>query len=275
MNEYHKHYDTNTIGKDYIIGDLHGMYNPLMDALKKLKFNKSTDRLFSVGDIIDRGPDSFKCANLVYEDWFHMTIGNHEQMMTNTMLHSNPGYYHMWMNNGGLWHIGESDRALEDLSHKFTHLPLVISVGTEINRFNIVHAELVLNNSLNSVSDKDIDEWTFGSNDMEDMTWGREMVNLREVRNSYDLQNSPHPHITFQGPELSPTYCGHSTVKQFPCRIEQQIYLDTGFSYSSVAKFPEEHPLTIACPQDDIVYQYRNVWKTLTHSPITDIKRYK
>jgi len=48
---------TNQAGKDYVIGDLHGCYELLERLLDAVGFDKSKDRLFSVGDLIDRGPD--------------------------------------------------------------------------------------------------------------------------------------------------------------------------------------------------------------------------
>ena len=52
---------TNALGKDYVVGDLHGCFDLLQRLLHEVEFNKVTDRLFSVGDLIDRGQDSFKC----------------------------------------------------------------------------------------------------------------------------------------------------------------------------------------------------------------------
>jgi serine/threonine protein phosphatase 1 len=72
----------NTVGKDYFVGDIHGCYEQLMEALVKIKFNPDVDRLISVGDLVDRGADSVKCLNLLKEPWFHAVSGNHEDMMT-------------------------------------------------------------------------------------------------------------------------------------------------------------------------------------------------
>ena len=47
----------NTQGRDFLIGDLHGYYQALMQALEEVAFDPDTDRLISVGDLIDRGPD--------------------------------------------------------------------------------------------------------------------------------------------------------------------------------------------------------------------------
>lgn len=76
---------TNSKGKDYIIGDLHGCYDLLMDKLGKVGFDEKKDRLFSVGDLIDRGPKSLECLSLVFEPWFFSVRGNHEQDMFDSM----------------------------------------------------------------------------------------------------------------------------------------------------------------------------------------------
>ena len=69
----------NTKGEDYIVSDIHGMYYKLLNKLDSFGFDFSKDRLFSVGDIIDRGPDSLKCVELLNEPWFFTVRGNHEQ----------------------------------------------------------------------------------------------------------------------------------------------------------------------------------------------------
>jgi serine/threonine protein phosphatase 1 len=277
ITKYHHHYEANTKGKDYIIGDLHGMYSPLMDALDKLKFDKSVDRLFSVGDVIDRGPNSLDCAKLVYEPWFYMTIGNHEQLMMFTLLNNCRSSYQTWMSNGGTWHLTEDEQQLYELADRFQTLPLIISVGEGKDRFNIVHAEVLKHSSDYSkfVCDDDIDNWNFNTREIEDMTWGREMITMRSSRYSHLLQELKDPSTKLQSDKLSTTYCGHSGVTQHPCKIEQQIFLDTSFSYSSIAREPEKFPLTIACPQDNCYYLYTNPWKTLIHYDNQNIKIYK
>lgn len=63
-----------------IIGDVHGYY----DALEKLisKIDLDTTKVFLVGDIIDRGPDSKKIYDLlINNDNFYAVKGNHELML--------------------------------------------------------------------------------------------------------------------------------------------------------------------------------------------------
>ena len=66
-------------GRDFVLGDLHGCLELLQIEMIKVGFNEETDRIFSVGDLVDRGPDSLKCLELVFEPWFHSVLGNHEE----------------------------------------------------------------------------------------------------------------------------------------------------------------------------------------------------
>ena len=62
-------FDKNTHGTDYIVGDIHGHYERLMSQLGELNFDFACDRLFCVGDLIDRGPDSSKAVS-----YTHLTL---------------------------------------------------------------------------------------------------------------------------------------------------------------------------------------------------------
>lgn len=49
----------NSLGRDFVVGDLHGYYAELMQALEQVSFDFTQDRLLAVGDLINRGPDSY------------------------------------------------------------------------------------------------------------------------------------------------------------------------------------------------------------------------
>lgn len=267
----HQHYSTNTSGRDFIVGDLQGCYTLLLDTLEKIQFDFNNDRLFAVGDLIDRGPESFDCANLIYKPWFKTSQGNHEQMMYMTILHNHPTYKQCWLSNGGLWHLSEDKQLLIDIAKRFETLPLIISVGEKENRFNIVHAELIPADHRSLISDSDIDNWTFNPNQIDNMLWGREIVNRKTGKLSDcigDITNNK------QSNELSPTFVGHSVVKFHPIQCEQQIYIDTGAVYSLHNPKPEQYPLTIASPQEQIFYIYTYPWKTVTKLPFNKMKKY-
>ena len=48
----------NIAGRDFAVGDIHGCFTELQRGLDAIGFNPNTDRLFSVGDLVDRGPES-------------------------------------------------------------------------------------------------------------------------------------------------------------------------------------------------------------------------
>ena len=48
----------------WLVGDLHGCFARLMAALRERKFDPYQDLLLSVGDLIDRGPQSADCLGL-------------------------------------------------------------------------------------------------------------------------------------------------------------------------------------------------------------------
>ncbi|WP_183132684.1 metallophosphoesterase, partial [Pseudomonas amygdali] len=52
-----KRFAENTVGRDFAVGDIHGHFTRLQVALDVAGFNPAVDRLFSVGDLVDRGPE--------------------------------------------------------------------------------------------------------------------------------------------------------------------------------------------------------------------------
>ena len=50
--------DPNPAGRDFVAGDVHGEFPTLERLLDQVGFETSRDRLFALGDLVDRGPDS-------------------------------------------------------------------------------------------------------------------------------------------------------------------------------------------------------------------------
>ena len=48
----------------YVVSDIHGQYEKLVKLLEVINLN-STDELYILGDIIDRGPEIVKVVDLV------------------------------------------------------------------------------------------------------------------------------------------------------------------------------------------------------------------
>ncbi len=64
----------------YAMSDIHGCWREYREALEKIAFSDA-DRLYIIGDIVDRGPDvSSVLEDVMSRDNVHVLAGNHEYM---------------------------------------------------------------------------------------------------------------------------------------------------------------------------------------------------
>lgn len=125
----------------WVVSDIHGCYQRLMDELKRRHFNPYEDLLISVGDMIDRGPDSVKSLQLINEKWFRAVRGNHEQMALDSLDNND---FSLWTMNGGLW-FRQLERDQQQLALSLLEachdLPHIIEI-TCVNGLNVIaHAD--------------------------------------------------------------------------------------------------------------------------------------
>lgn len=62
----------------WIVGDLQGCARELDDLLERVRFERGRDELWSVGDLINRGPDSLRTLEIWRDVGGRAVIGNHE-----------------------------------------------------------------------------------------------------------------------------------------------------------------------------------------------------
>ena len=141
----------NEKGRDLIVPDLHGSRDVLFMKLDQAKFDPSCDRVWCLGDLIDRGPQSFEVLQLLKEPWFKAIRGNHEDLLLSFQnLHDS--IYHSaesFIFNGGKWVYYLTDEQKQELHDEL--LPLVQSlpyIRTIVNsqnqiQFHMVHAEMM------------------------------------------------------------------------------------------------------------------------------------
>ncbi len=65
---------------DYVIGDIHGCFETLTALLERIKFDSRRDRLFLVGDLVNRGPGSLPVLRWAQGlgDRVTAVLGNHD-----------------------------------------------------------------------------------------------------------------------------------------------------------------------------------------------------
>lgn len=134
------HFNANKQGRDFAVGDIHGCFTALQQALDHISFNPAKDRLFSVGDLVDRGPESDQVLDWLDRPWFHAICGNHDFMIWRSAL-GNPYPEVNHLEHGGGW-LNELDQATQRrVGERLAALPLVIEVETSEGLIGLVHAD--------------------------------------------------------------------------------------------------------------------------------------
>jgi hypothetical protein len=125
-----ENFEKNDLGRDFVIGDIHGMLDAVYSFLESVNFDFDKDRLFSVGDLIDRGPKSYEVLKLNNEKWFFSILGNHEVMLlTNYLVYAKDWYSKL-----------DSAQKIECVEI-IKSLPLAIEIQSDVGNIGLVHAQ--------------------------------------------------------------------------------------------------------------------------------------
>ncbi len=90
----------------YAIGDIHGRLDLLQQALARIEHHAegNAHRIISLGDLVDRGPESRAVVDLMMRltdaDHFICLKGNHEEMMLRALRERGQAIY-FWTDYGG------------------------------------------------------------------------------------------------------------------------------------------------------------------------------
>ena len=205
-----KHFAINTEGRDFAVGDIHGNFTILQERLDDMGFEPDRDRLFAVGDLVDRGPESEKFVEWLDKPWFHSVRGNHEQMVIDAVNDDTVEGYAVALHakNGGMWLLGLPTVEQQCYALVCQELPLAIEVETANGLVGLVHAECPLDDwelfkSLNK-DNKDYFEAI--------ALWARTRINQGWT----GLVNGLHK-----------LYVGHTPLKR-SIELGNVVYIDTG-----------------------------------------------
>jgi serine/threonine protein phosphatase 1 len=236
-------YSRNDQGRDFVIGDLHGCRPLLERLLDHVNFDPVSDRVFSTGDLVDRGPDVAGCLALLKEDWFHSVMGNHEWMLIRYLEARQRGSQseesldaldHLLI-NGGQWVLFYEDDTGNNLSDwlpLLKRLPMISSVGIskQSDRFHVTHGDLMLENH-DILTDDQIDQIeeppapTINQDIFDD--WDEQEVMTRAIWSRRLFHSPGHYESTIMLRQLSLVYAGHTpTLKPKLCA--SHLFIDGG-----------------------------------------------
>ncbi|WP_421794123.1 metallophosphoesterase [Hydrocarboniphaga effusa] len=250
-------FQRNTTGRDFVVGDLHGQ-SAMFDALlRAVSFDRSKDRIFSLGDIIDRGTGSEELlVRFSTEPGFFAIRGNHEQMLIEA--DDNLGNFKMWQTYGGNWALSLSLSRRLELADLAKRLPLAASLELADGRkVGLVHAEVPPGTSWSDAfaaaatpeDQRDADATRIAAS----LLWGRQRYSALEAkvrdpegkavsasrRSDIDLASQP-----VAGVEL--VLCGHNIVEGHkPKLLGNTLFLDTG-SFEKRGRLTMYEPATRA-----------------------------
>lgn len=202
----------NTAGIDYVVGDIHGMYSLLCKTLIEIDFRPKIDRLFSVGDLVDRGPENMQMLRFLQrKPWFYSVIGNHESMMMDYIV---PGFGDngaAWYQNGGGWYnylSGSDQQELEEILVPWMYetLPYVIELDHPRGPVYISHAMPL----------PDYTPHTIHQN-KEKLLWDRSTINSARGKQQQIRTQKRFDNIT---------YHGHTPLKSI-LKVGEATWLDT------------------------------------------------
>lgn len=139
-----RRYKKNTAGRDFVVGDLHGCFAQLQTELESRRYDPARDRLFAVGDLVDRGAESASVLDVVRRYDIQSVRGNHEDIIVR--WHRHGGKDSVVRSNGGEWalELADDEARLNDIVSYMAALPYAIEIETDDGLVGIVHANVPL-----------------------------------------------------------------------------------------------------------------------------------
>ena len=132
----------------WVIGDVHGFSITFDNLVDMLNLSKE-DRVVVVGDLIDRGPDSYNVVKIVQSDSrIYSTKGNHEQMMVEgftAKVNSGNLESNLWLRNGGIETIASYIRAFTNFAGEEDTTALEQEIDEDKKWMNSLPSHIILN----------------------------------------------------------------------------------------------------------------------------------
>ena len=128
----------NPRGRDLVVGDVHGCFRTLDRALTELRFDTDPDRLFGVGDLVDRGPHSAVALMWLENRFDAVVMGNHERPLLywfDPHRRASSAHQPAWL------------RRIPRTQHRrwraaLARMPVAVTIETAYGAVGLVHADV-------------------------------------------------------------------------------------------------------------------------------------
>jgi len=206
----------NTLGRDFVVADIHGAFDLLVIAMAEIDFDPDVDRIFSTGDLIDRGDSSDRCAEFIALPYFHSTLGNHESMLLDLYVNGDPPQdvlEYAAKHNGFGWWLGVSNEKRHEILEAIRALPYVIEVESTCGIVGLIHADvpkkMKWHDFIAGIESGD-------AKVIDTCLWGRERIDSGNMRGI---------------PGIARVFVGHTPQWQGLTRYGNVYALDTGAAF--------------------------------------------
>jgi serine/threonine protein phosphatase 1 len=137
----------NPSGRDFVIGDVHGAFDLVWQAMRAAGFNRAIDRLFGVGDLVDRGAGSGRAGAFLAQPYVYSAMGNHEADLCELYRDQDDPEEILELLalrnfNGMGWLAHTAPAARMALIQDLATLPLALEVPTRRGTVGLVHGEV-------------------------------------------------------------------------------------------------------------------------------------
>jgi|ERR1043165_644191 serine/threonine protein phosphatase 1 len=211
----------------FAIGDIHGCNNTFKALVEKCAPEK-TDKIYCLGDYIDRGPDSKAVIDHILslreQGYTVYTLrGNHEQLMMDSVKEVRK--YEHWLRNGGIetlssFGISIYDEMPELYKNFFNETEFYIADG----RFIFVHAGLNFQKS-DIFEDKDAMLWIRDWKPSRGRLEGRLIIHGHTPRRrKFILEHQIHGTVNIDGGCVYPKESGLGNLVAYNATEDQFIF---------------------------------------------------
>src|SRR5690625_2602541 len=237
MTTLRRCYEANARGCDYVVGDIHGQFGLLQALFRSIGFDKHLDRLFSVGDLIDRGPESHRVTEFLAAEWFHAILGNHEVMLINsadaiTQGRGGDGVIDLWRANGGDWFFELATPVRQAVIAAIRRLPVTAEISlVDGGRAGLVHAGMGPHWSELAHRSRQMPE-------LDNLAYAADLVWSRELAYAALERVSGHANLDVGIEDIDVVFFGHTPMAA-PIRVDNTRWLDTGAGFGAMLSVAE------------------------------------